>query len=582
MKNQTQCLDAILDNFQLLTKKPSNFSNADDVLLQELKCRIKEIYELSKSEEKKINNSSALPALIIKKFDVEQIWQQIELQNESLVSVSITNVSKLVAGKSQLIFDNFKNELENSGEDNENKEESNTNDGSIKQCSSSESEDGVEISEENDEEMGSDVDDKLEVDSAKAPEEIIMENEFSDTAKRSAVDDNFFKLDEMERFLNVEEKRMQGDVQNESDDSDSGVSKDDIDLFKDDSDNSDDDEKVKTAKFKDFFVAKDTKKEKRNKFLEAVESDDPGDVIEKKSSLELREQRLKKKIQEFEENAINEKPWQLKGEIRAEDRPQNSLLEEIVDFDLTSRPAPIITEQTTLQLEDIIKQRIKDKVFDSVERKSKPVDTPLEYKKKLVLDQEKSKHSLAQIYEKEFLEQQATLDPDNANKQEEEPELHKEIKTSMKTLFNKLDALSNFHFTPKPSIPELKIVNNLPAVSMEEVAPNAVSDGALLAPEEVKNKTKGEIIAKGERTATDKKRERRKKKLKQRVHLKEKQKRENIVNKWNPGLGNKYSKQKVKNMLEKVTMERNTEKMDESISSSAVKSSKAFFFTITR
>ena len=66
---------------------------------------------------------------------------------------------------------------------------------------------------------------------------------------------------------------------------------------------------------------------------------------EMKSTHELRNERLQKKIKEIENQAINEKPWQMTGEVAAIERPDNALLEEHLDFDTVSKQAPIITEE---------------------------------------------------------------------------------------------------------------------------------------------------------------------------------------------------------------------------------------------
>lgn len=60
-----------------------------------------------------------------------------------------------------------------------------------------------------------------------------------------------------------------------------------------------------------------------------------------KSNFEQRQERLKKRIEQIHDEALGEKPWQLLGEITSTTRPQNSLLEEVLQFDRTQRPGKI-------------------------------------------------------------------------------------------------------------------------------------------------------------------------------------------------------------------------------------------------
>jgi len=263
-------------------------------------------------------------------------------------------------------------------------------------------------------------------------------------------------------------------------------------------------------------------------------------------------------MKSIEKDMLNPKPWQLTGEIEGQKRPENSLLEEYLQYDRTTRLPPVITNETTDSIEDLIKQRIRDKVFDDVERKKKTQngDEAQTYKKEIILEHEKSKMSLAQVYEQEYLKKQTN------DKTEKKDERHESIRQMMQDLFVDLDALSNFRFTPRPPVPEVTVVNNLPAILVEEVVPTTVNDSTLLAPEEVHVRPKGDIKADTERTETDKKHARRLHKHKLKLKSKAKPKKSNTEEEAKEEKQNLLKKLgKMKNIrIEKTDKKRSNEK----------------------
>ncbi|KYN03045.1 PREDICTED: U3 small nucleolar ribonucleoprotein protein MPP10 [Cyphomyrmex costatus] len=540
-----------------------------------------------------LNTNALYSELVVEGFDEEQIWQQLELRNENEIAHILNYISVFSGGKKLMIpVSSRKPECEPIQIENDNL--------------------APEAEGMSDEKESEDEDIEIKSNSKKKHKKT-----------SSIVDDKFFKLQELNEYLTKEERKEEREKGNVESDDES------VDLFNDVSEEEDGNNGERYA---DFFDSPESENEQANKSQNSdyndnnkdseeegsedeemdLDEEDEDQTIKKvrfnltndsdetdslenkthlnkkdkeekmeedtevKSTLETRQERLLMRIKELEAEAISEKPWQLKGEVSGPHRPQNSLLEEFLVVDVNRRPAPVITEETTLKLEDIIKQRIKDKAWDDVEKKFKPVETPLEYKKKLILNQEKSKESLSQIYEKEYLKQKQTLDPENDEKKEETPQMHNEIRQMMRSLISKLDALANYHYTPKMAKPEIKIISNVPAINMEEVAPVTATDATLLAPEEIKIKERGDLIGKSERTKTDMKRERRRKKSRQRAKQEAIEKKDKLRS-LQPGIAKKYKDKKEKAALvKKITKDRNVTKLNETTHKVA-KSSTAFF-----
>ncbi|KAG5839384.1 hypothetical protein ANANG_G00204420 [Anguilla anguilla] len=652
LKNTLESCLKILNND---TAHPEKFLSLQNGLASDFTALTKTLYDLRKAHEPKGTVGSPLEQLVVENFDDEQVWQELELQNAAVLKHFNVAVNQAVRDETIILKEDeeeYEEEEEETGninklddEQEEMSEEDVEDEEDEKESKPSKSSnEAVEKFTDEDSDVDFDVD---ELEKRTKQQKLTKLKAQRQVGPGSEVDDRFFRLSEMEAFLEEVEKR-----EGKDDDGDS-----EVDYFQDLPSGEDDEldleeelmpkkqKKIKfqkssrNLKYKDFFdpveggsaqrdpeededlgsekdgeseagmqdddeeeeedegsleedeledaegdeespqakgalkkVTFDLSDESEGEEMEDILGGKRAEIPETKSSFEKRQEKMAEKIQQLEKTALGEKPWQLMGEVSAQTRPENSLLAEDVLFDQAARMAPAVTEETTLALEDIIKQRIRDQAWDDVVRKEKPKEEVFEYKKRLTLDHEKSKLSLAEVYEQEYLKQT------QQKTEEEENPAHVEIQKLMDSLFLKLDALSNFHFTPKPPVPEVKVVSNLPSITMEEVAPVSASSSTLLAPEEIKEKNRaGDILGDSEKTATDKKRERRKKKLTKRLKLQEKERRQKLREANKMGEKKKATKAEVAENLKKVTKGGKAVVLKDEGKDKALRSSQAFF-----
>eukprot|EP00760_Papus_ankaliazontas_P002402 PhM_4_TR10981/c0_g1_i1/m.81947/K14559/MPP10; U3 small nucleolar RNA-associated protein MPP10 len=235
-----------------------------------------------------------------------------------------------------------------------------------------------------------------------------------------------------------------------------------------------------------------------------------------------RQQRgMKDKIKEQEERLMAPKHWTLQGEITSRARPKDSLLDEALDTEFALKQVPVCTEEMTATIEERIKQRIMNSSYDDVVRKQKMTTAAdlVTNKRDAAIEGEKSKISLMDLYEKDYLEKLKSVNADTIGNnvakdltQQEKDEL--KAVEMWKHLSGHLDALSNFFYTPKPILQhddEMRvraIQGNVGAVSIED---RGVAGGdEVRAPGEI-HKTKSSRhrgIADEELTHTERKRNR--------------------------------------------------------------------------
>ena len=241
---------------------------------------------------------------------------------------------------------------------------------------------------------------------------------------------------------------------------------------------------------------------------------------------------LVSKIEKIEDEMMNPKSWQLIGEAKANERPMNSLLDVHLDFNAATKLPPTITKETTNKLEDLVKQRVLDELFDDPVLKNEKLRRKLGEEEEM--DFTKSKKGLGDLYADDIAKKLASSNPEAFLEGElagPDAPLKRECEDIAAELFNNLDSLANFHYTPKVAKTESQITTqNVPSLQLEEAIPIGVSKGSSKTAREIFSVNALALREKTELTKEEKRKERvaRKRKIKQSMKAKAEYKKEHL------------------------------------------------------
>ena len=356
--------------------------------------------------------------LITDDMDTEQIWYQIE---EILGPIAATYVAK-----------NEQSEEEEMNLENEDYESDEENNNSLNEVSDKEPNDYEELDEEQDEynAMEEENDDYN-----------LMEEE--DLNEEEASDKNQKEESQKQDLVNGDDNDSYNEY--EFDDEEYNKYLEDMDEEDLNQENNENDEELEFGEEDESeYDQQEIDKNNENDENNEHDQEDPEDAEDLLRTLAYGT--TDKNIEQIENKLIEKKGWQLRGEIRAQDREKNALLEEDLEFQRGIQTKAKISKEVNENYEAIIKQRILDLAFDDRSSSTyfnKPVVNE-QVKDLPEIDFEKDKRGLIGVYEDQYKKSVMGLD----EKKSKDDKIKDQIKDLYRLICFSIDNMTRFQYNP--------------------------------------------------------------------------------------------------------------------------------------
>lgn len=253
-----------------------NFYSLQDGPAAKFTSLTKTLYDLQKFQEPAGYKGSPLAQLVVENFDEEQIWQELELQNNAVMKHFKNAIDEALVNKLTLLSDDDdddndeeEEEEEHDEEEENGKEEGETDEESDTKQSSKQQKKKLAERERDSDDEDSDID--FDVDALEKREKQKKQGLRTGPKGKvvpSEVDDKFFKLSEMESFLDEMDKQEEKDE-----------GEDDINYFQDLPSDEDDD--------LDLEEIMSSKKKKKNTVCTSHSTSGHGDADEENVLIQI-------------------------------------------------------------------------------------------------------------------------------------------------------------------------------------------------------------------------------------------------------------------------------------------------------